>query len=159
MAVGATTGHARGAYGSVRERLSKARTAFPVGPLARVGGGCMELDVPALITGGRLSVLVIRAATGVSRAGRTGTAFFFCTYRLLCLYSSIIAYHDVSYVVSLQNHYKIRRITSITFVPDTPRGTPECMIRDPSRNPLDTPPPLQTVRKLDLYHVRIMYVS
>ena len=36
------TGHARGAYGSVRERISKARTAFPVGPLARVGGGCIE---------------------------------------------------------------------------------------------------------------------
>ena len=68
LAVGATTGHARGAYGSVQERLSKARTAFPVGPLARVGGGCMELDVPALITGGRHSVLVIQAATGVSCA-------------------------------------------------------------------------------------------
>ena len=43
---------------SVRERATKARTAFPVGPMARVDGGCMELDVPALITGGCLSALV-----------------------------------------------------------------------------------------------------
>ena len=53
----AATGHARGAY-AIRERTTKARTAFPVGPLARVGGGCMELDVPALIAGGCLSALV-----------------------------------------------------------------------------------------------------
>ena len=68
MAVRATTGHARGAYGSVREHLSKARRAFPVGPLARVGGGCMELDGTAIIFGGCLSVLVTSAATGVWRA-------------------------------------------------------------------------------------------
>ena len=64
----ASTGHAHRAYVSVRERTTKARTAFPVGPLARVGGGCMKIDVTALITGGCLSVLVIQAATGVSRA-------------------------------------------------------------------------------------------
>ena len=54
----ASTGHAHRAYVSVRERTTKARTAFPVGHLAMVGGGCMELDVPALITGGCLSALV-----------------------------------------------------------------------------------------------------
>ena len=64
----ASTGHAHRAYVSVRERTTKAMTAFPVGPLARVGGGCMELDGPAIISGGCLSVLVVRAATGVSRA-------------------------------------------------------------------------------------------
>ena len=53
---------------SVRERTSKVRTAFPVGLLARVGGGCMELNGPAIISGGCLSVLVARAATGVLRA-------------------------------------------------------------------------------------------
>ena len=75
MAIGATTEHARGAYGSVRERFSKARTAFPVGPLARVGGGCMELDVPALKTGGRLSALVILSHTSRhGRVARTGRA-------------------------------------------------------------------------------------
>ena len=54
----ASTGHAYRAYVSVRERTTKARTAFPVGPLAMVRGGCMELDVPALIAGGCLSALV-----------------------------------------------------------------------------------------------------
>ena len=38
----ASTGHARGAYVSVRERTNKARTAFLGCPLARVGGGCIE---------------------------------------------------------------------------------------------------------------------
>ena len=38
----ASTGHAYRAYVSVRERTTKARTAFLVGPLARVGGGCIE---------------------------------------------------------------------------------------------------------------------
>ena len=52
---------------SVRVRTFKARTAFPVGPLARGGGGCMELDVPAFITGRCLSLLVAQATTGVSR--------------------------------------------------------------------------------------------
>ena len=61
------------AYGSVRERFSKARTAFPVGPLARVGGVCMKLDVPALKTGGRLSALVIISHTSRhGRVARTG---------------------------------------------------------------------------------------
>ena len=68
MVVSATTGHAHGAYGSVREGVSKARTAFPVGPLARVGGGCMELDGTAIMFGACLSVLVTSAATGVSGA-------------------------------------------------------------------------------------------
>ena len=54
----ASTGHAHGAYVSVRERTTKARMAFLLGPMARVGGGCMELDVPALIAGGCLSALV-----------------------------------------------------------------------------------------------------
>ena len=53
---------------SVRERTFKARTAFPVGPLVRIGGGCMELDGPAIISGGCLSVSAARDATGVSRA-------------------------------------------------------------------------------------------
>ena len=38
----ASTGHAHGAYVSVRERTNKARTAFLGCPLARVGGGCIE---------------------------------------------------------------------------------------------------------------------
>ena len=38
----ASTGHAHGAYVSVRERTTKARTAFLGCPLARVGGGCIE---------------------------------------------------------------------------------------------------------------------
>ena len=54
-----------GAYGSVQEHLSKARMVFPVGTLARVGGGCMDIHGPALITGRCLSGLVARAATGV----------------------------------------------------------------------------------------------
>ena len=61
----ASTGHACGAYVSVQERLSKARTAFPVGPLARVGGGCMKHDGPTIISGGCLSVWATRAATGM----------------------------------------------------------------------------------------------
>ena len=48
--------------------VSKARTAFPVAPLARVGGGCIELDGPAIISGGCLSVSATRDTTGVSRA-------------------------------------------------------------------------------------------
>ena len=80
-----TTGHARGAYGSVRERLSKARTAFPVGPLARVGGWCTELDVSALKTGGRLSVLVILSHTSRhGRVARTGRACVTSVQKLLC---------------------------------------------------------------------------
>ena len=66
----ASTGYGRGAF-SVRVRTSKARTAFPVGPLVRVDGGCMELDGPTLITGRRLSVLVIRAATAPRRSPRS----------------------------------------------------------------------------------------
>ena len=38
----ASTGHAYRAYVSVRERTTKARTAFLGCPLARVGGGCIE---------------------------------------------------------------------------------------------------------------------
>ena len=53
---------------SACERTSKARTALTVGLLARVGGGCMELDGPAIISGDCLSVLAARDATGVSRA-------------------------------------------------------------------------------------------
>ena len=64
----ASTGHAHGAYVSVRERTTKARMAFLLGPMARVGARCIEHDVPALITSGYLSALVIQAATGVSRA-------------------------------------------------------------------------------------------
>ena len=64
----ASTGHAHGAYVSVRERTTKARMAFLLGPMARVGVRCIEHDGPALVTGGCLSVLVIQAATGVSRA-------------------------------------------------------------------------------------------
>ena len=56
-----------GAYVSASQ-FSKGRTAFPVGLLARVGGGCMEVDGTAIIFGGCLSVLVTSAATGVSRA-------------------------------------------------------------------------------------------
>ena len=52
-------------------RTSKARTAFPVGPLAREGSGCMELDGPAIISGGCLSVLVTRAATAPRRSPRS----------------------------------------------------------------------------------------
>ena len=61
-------GSAQAAICSVRERTSKARMAFLIGLLARVGGGCMELDGPAIMSGGCLSILVARAATGVSRA-------------------------------------------------------------------------------------------
>ena len=43
----AAEGSAQAAICSVRERTSKARTAFPVGPLARIGGGCIEYDGPA----------------------------------------------------------------------------------------------------------------
>ena len=64
----ASTGHAHGAYVSVRERTTKARMAFLLGPMARVGVRCMEPDGPALVTGGCFSGLVIQAATGVSRA-------------------------------------------------------------------------------------------
>ena len=53
---------------SVRERNAKSRMAFPVGPLARVGGGCMELDGPAIMSVGWLSVSAARDATDVSRA-------------------------------------------------------------------------------------------
>ena len=53
---------------SARERTSNDRTAFPVGLLARVGGGCMEIDGTTIIFGGSLSLLVTSAATGVSRA-------------------------------------------------------------------------------------------
>ena len=42
--------------------------AFLVGLLVRVGGGCIELDGPAIISGGCLSVWAARDATGVSRA-------------------------------------------------------------------------------------------
>ncbi len=56
------------AYVSVRERTTKARMAFLLGPMARVGARCIKLDGPALVTGDCLSVLVIQAATGVSRA-------------------------------------------------------------------------------------------
>ena len=42
--------------------------AFLVGLLVRVGGGCIELDGPAIISGGCLSVSAARDATGVSRA-------------------------------------------------------------------------------------------
>ena len=64
----ASTGHAHGAYVSVRERTTKDRMALLLGPMARVGVRCTEFDGPALVTGGCLSVLVIQAATGVSRA-------------------------------------------------------------------------------------------
>ena len=64
----ASTEHAHGAYVSVRERTTKARMAFLVGPMARIGARCIEHDGPALVTGGCFSVLVIQAATGVSRA-------------------------------------------------------------------------------------------
>ena len=37
----ASTGHAYRAYVSVRERTTKARMAFLVGPMARLDGGCM----------------------------------------------------------------------------------------------------------------------
>ena len=42
--------------------------AFLVGLLVRVGGGCIELDGPAIISGGCPSVWAARDATGVSRA-------------------------------------------------------------------------------------------
>ena len=42
--------------------------AFLVGLLVRVGGGCIELDGPAIISGGCLSVWAARDATGVPRA-------------------------------------------------------------------------------------------
>ena len=51
----ASTGHAHGAYVSVRERTTKARMAFPVGPLARVGGGCMELNRGLSLSFGHMS--------------------------------------------------------------------------------------------------------
>ena len=68
MAVRAPDGVHGACPWSVRERPSKARTAFPVGLLARVGGGCMELDGPAIISVGCLSVSAARDATGVPRA-------------------------------------------------------------------------------------------
>ena len=64
----AAEGSAQAAICSVRERTSKARTAFPVGPLARIGGRCIELDGPAIISGGCHSLLAARDATGVSCA-------------------------------------------------------------------------------------------
>ena len=64
----ASTGHAHGVYVSVRERTTKARMAFLLGPLAMVGVEFMEQDGPALVTGGCLSVLVIQAATRACRA-------------------------------------------------------------------------------------------
>ena len=64
----ASTGHAHRAYVSVRERTTKARMAFLLGPMARVVVKCIEPDGPTLVTGGCLSGLVIQAATGVSRA-------------------------------------------------------------------------------------------
>ena len=47
----AAVGYAQEAICSVRERTSKARMAFLVGPLARVGGECIGLDGPVIIFG------------------------------------------------------------------------------------------------------------
>ena len=41
---------------------------FPVGLLARVDGGCIELDGPAITSGGCHLLLPTRAAAGVPRA-------------------------------------------------------------------------------------------
>ena len=51
---------------SSRERTSKARTAFLVAPLARVGGEYIGLDGPTLISTCCHSALAARAATGAS---------------------------------------------------------------------------------------------
>ena len=49
---------------SSRERIPKAITAFLVAPLARVDGGCIDLDGPALISTCCHSALAARVATG-----------------------------------------------------------------------------------------------